>query len=387
MVLDNLMPGNIHKWTSKLYVTMYALILAITCLRTTMFNIPWPLKFMQITLVMVFIVTSPKMVLDRLNTHELVLYLFIFFSFLGSFAQNGYMLLLFPLPFILGAKNLPFRTILHIFCVVTGAILVITMVFSQLGLVENLVYGNRISFGFVYPTDFAAHIFFFVLAYCYLRKDRLTYIELAGILGLSIFTMIFNHARTNSICLFLTFAVFLYLKVKTEVSSRKGTDYKMNPNLSKVLVMSIPICAALIIGLTVLYHYWPSNAYLITLNNLLSTRLHLGSLGLERYGIHLFGSPFAMVGFGGTLINPGTKYFFLDSSYVLMLIRYGLLVFISVVGMFVYNSWRAFKQNDYILLWILALISLQCVMEHHLLEIAYNPFLLLAFSQTSLNNK
>lgn len=111
--------------------------------------------------------------------------------------------------------------------------------------------------------------------------------------------MIFNHARTNSICLFLTFAVFLYLKVRTEVSSRKGTDYKMSPNLSKVLVMSMPICAALIIGLTFLYNYDPGLPFIRTIDKFLTGRLYWGNLGLEQYGIRLFGSTFDMVGAGG----------------------------------------------------------------------------------------
>lgn len=37
--------------------------------------------------------------------------------------------------------------------------MVVTIAGSQLGIVENLIYGNRISLGFNYPTDFAAHIF------------------------------------------------------------------------------------------------------------------------------------------------------------------------------------------------------------------------------------
>jgi len=325
--------------------------------------------------------TTTQLLRQEFSHKEKLLNLLLFISCAGSAISSGYAFLLVPLLFIISAKGISFRKLVQIYCVVAGVLLFLTVAGSQLGIVENLVYGKRISFGFNYPTDFAAHVFFFVLAYCYLRKDRLTYVELAGILGLSIFTMVFSHARTNSICLFLTFAVFLYLKVRTEVSSRKGTDYKMSPNLSKVLIFSMPICAALIIGLTVLYHYWPTNAYLITLNNLFSTRLHLGSLGLERYGIHLFGSPFSMVGWGGSTAPPEAEYFFLDSSYVLMLIRYGIMVFVSAITIFVINSWRALKQNDYTLLCILALISLQCVMEHHLLEIAYNPFLLYPFSK------
>jgi len=349
-------------------------------LDTTMFKISWPGSIQIILMELLLIFTAIKYLSqDKSSKREKWLHLLLATSFVGSAIFSEYIFLLIPLFFILGAQNVPFRKLVQIYCIIAGTLMVVTIAGSQLGIVENLIYGNRISLGFNYPTDFAAHIFFFALAYCYLRKDRLTYIELAGILVLSIFTMIFNHARTNSICLFLTFAVFLYLKVRTEVSSRKGTDYKMSPNLSKVLVMSMPICAALIIGLTFLYNYDPGLPFIRTIDKFLTGRLYWGNLGLEQYGIRLFGSTFDMVGAGGaTAVKE--DYFFLDSSYVLLLIRYGIMVFLSVITVFILSAKRAFAEKDIVLLWILALISIQCTIEQHLLEMAYNPFLYYLFS-------
>lgn len=365
-----------------LYLILYSTFLTYNFLGTTMFKIPYIETSELIMFELALIIIGIKiMLIDGHSKKETLLFIFLTVSFLGAVVYTGYGFLAIPLLFILGAKNVPFKKTIQLFCIITGSLLLITILASQLGLVENLVYTRgahtRISFGFIYPTDFTAHIFYLVMGYCYLRKEDLTYPELAVILGLSVFSLVFCYAKTNAVCLLLTFIVFLYLKVRSGDRYNDATISKC----SKVLVFSMPICAAMIIGLTLLYYYLPINSFSITFNHLLNNRPMLGSIGLERYGIHLFGSAFQMVGFGGSTVSR-VDYFFLDSSYVLMLIRYGIMVFASVITIFVLSSWRAAKQKDYTLLWILALISLQCVMEHHLLEIAYNPFLLLVFANT-----
>lgn len=379
-------PQAIQDLNVNLYLTIYALFLVKTILDTTMFHIPWPSATLSYLFLLAFIFIGAKMLLiDKPHSKELWAYIFLIFCFLGTFIHTGYLSLAAVLILILGAKNVPFERLIQVYCWIAGIIILITMVSSQLGLVENLVYvrgtTSRISFGFNYPTDFTAHIFYFVMGYCYLRRTRLTYPELAAILGLSIFSLIFCDARTNAICLLLAFLVFLYFRIRHSTSEKSGNQYTINPIFSQLLTFSMPLCASFIIGLTFLYHNQPDNVVLSTINDLLSGRLHWGSVGLERYGIHLFGSAFEMVGWGGKLGRPAELYFFLDSSYVLILIRYGIMMFLAVMAIFIASSRRAEKRKDIYLMWILALIFLQCMFEHHMLEIAYNPFLFFVFAK------
>ena len=75
-------------------------------------------------------------------------------------------------------------------------------------------------------------------------------------------------------------------------------------------------------------------------NELLSGRLSIGKMMIERYGISLFGQE---VNDYGTTI-PGTakydEYNFIDSSYLRILLKYGLLVFIILCIMNVYVNKR-----------------------------------------------
>jgi len=386
MLLNETKRQKSQKLFTTLYLIIYSLLLIITFLDTTMFSIKWPNQTMIILLELAttFIIIK-VLLIDKLSRNEIIFFIFLSISFLGTCIYTEYGFLVFNLILILGAKNVPFKKILWLYCAIAGSILIITMISSQMGLVENLVYirngKSRISFGFNYPTDFTAHIFYLILGYCYLRKETLTNPELTSILGLSVFSYIFCDARTNVFCMVLTFAVFLYLKLRNHISDKADCHYVMNPKFSRVLVFSMPICAIFFISLTFLFNDQTNNIILNIINSLVSNRLYLGNIGLERYGIHLFGSTFQMFGYGGST-TPPSDYFFLDSSYVLILIRYGILIFLAVLIIFVFSSLRAEKQKNIALLWILTLIAIQCMTEHHLLDIAYNPFLFLIFSET-----
>lgn len=77
---------------------------------------------------------------------------------------------------IVGAKDVSIDKILKVYLLIDSIIMLIAFVCSQLGMIENLQYWKneqmRFALGSVYPTDFAAHIFYIVLvAIClYNRK-------------------------------------------------------------------------------------------------------------------------------------------------------------------------------------------------------------------------
>lgn len=58
----------------------------------------------------------------------------------------------------------------------------------------------------------------------------------------------------------------------------------------------------------------------------MNSRLKLSLLAYDRYGFSLFGSPLTQVGAGGSLIFR-SGYNFVDISYILIILRYGLATF------------------------------------------------------------
>lgn len=80
-----------------------------------------------------------------------------------------------------------------------------------------------------------------------------------------------------------------------------------------------------------------------------------------------------MNGGGGTL-NLKEEYFFLDCSYVNLLLTWGLVLFLTVMALFFYSC-RKNNKNLYFQ-YAVALIAVNCVIAHHLMDVAYDPFVL-----------
>ena len=140
------------------------------------------------------------------------------------------------------------------------------------------------------------------------------------------------------------------------------------------------LCASAFITLS--YFYSENQTILVKLNSLLSGRLALGRLAFEKYNIELFGQFIPMTGFGkSSLIQlRSPQYFFIDSSFVSILMCYGFLVFVCIILGFTCSAFRAKQNNDYYLVLLIALIAVDCMVEHHMMEICYNPFLFLMLS-------
>ena len=70
------------------------------------------------------------------------------------------------------------------------------------------------------------------------------------------------------------------------------------------------------------------------------------------------------------------RYFFIDSSFIRLLVVYGVVLSIIVIGIMVIISVRAELRQSYLLPAIILLITLSSLIDQHLLEISFNPFLL-----------
>src|SRR5699024_7000776 len=108
-------------------------------------------------------------------------------------------------------------------------------------------------------------------------------------------------------------------------------------------------------------------------------------VGFERYPITLFGRKIVEHSFGGTkgatfanhnLFELSTNYFYLDSSFVRMLLVWGSIVFVLVISTIMWITIRGTAHKEYVLPAIFLLIAINAVLEPHILQIIYNPFLL-----------
>lgn len=319
------------------------------------------------------------------------------------FLSSGYFAPFLWILLIVAAKDVPFNKILQVYLLMNITIMGLAFIASLLGVIENLAYTNedwdnfRYSFGCVYTTDFAAHVFFMLLAAFYLCQERLKWYHYAGTCAIAGFIYYFCFAKLDTICILLMVLFFGGYSVLQWQSRKEGV---ILPGIEKkhhqvfifkrtraylkwkriwmrTALASMPVLAILMYYLS--SSYKPDNEFLENINETITGRLALGKIGLDDYGISLFGQDVPMVGFGGsTTIEE--EYFFIDSSYLNILLRYGILFLIMI---FIIYSTICYKnRKDTALMLAIVLLAISCFIDHHIMEEAYNPLAYALFAKT-----
>lgn len=280
--------------------------------------------------------------------------------------------------FILGARNVNFRIIINWFFKLGIIMFILTIIYSQIGVIKDLVYVRghnlRHAMGIVYPTDFAAHVFYLILAYCYLNFKKLNWISYLGIIVVACITYTITQARLDVLLSLLTIPI-VYIARKAYFGN------KTSRNIASFYWIGTPILAYVTVIAS--YFYTANNALFRIANEAFSKRLGISNLAINKYGLSLFGNHVLEHGFGGDqgihhFYQSGMSgnYFFIDSSYMRLAIIYGLVIGIFVIIVMSLISLRSVATKDFCLAAIILLVSVSCMIEQHLLDISYDPFLI-----------
>ena len=357
----------------RMYQTGYLIILALIVfagfLNTTMFPVRIPDRVLKILCAALCVLIVFRCVWKKRpeNVKQTLGVCAIFACMAASWlvTRHGYLLELAFL--ILGACGVPFRRILKVYLGVSVPFLAVTVCMALTGHIQNLVFYRgdqiRMSFGIHYPTDFCAHIFFLVCCWAWLRAERITIAEIVLIVLTAVFCYVMCGARTTMLCLLLLAGLLAVVR-----------RLKQTGILKKILLAGVPLSCVLSVALAFLYR--DGSPLMGKINVLLSNRPRLGHIGLQRYPLVLFGQIVEMQGSGGTTEVP-ENYFFLDSSYMYILLCLGICTLLAVMIILFKAALEAYRADRFAALAVLAVLCLECFMEHHLISIGYHPFLLL----------
>ena len=363
------------------FLGIFAVWLILTYSWTTMAHIPWPPFFyfcVQIGIGLV--VLFRYMVMRTSDIKKILFILLVIGSFIIARRYSGVDALLETGFLIAGANDIDYRKILKVYLIVEIPTTICTMIAGYTGVITDLVYHRgeqvRMSFGFVYPTDFAAGIIFMVTAWGVLRQVRCTWIEI----GLMIISVVlfekYCDVRNSEIVMMILIICVVYLKIRNKLAAKKGKEY--TPSLLlKILCLVAPYGLA---GFMILVSrfYRPDIEWMAKLNTLFSTRLSLGKEVFDRYDIQIWGQDIPMRGNGGST-EVVADYFFIDSSYVNILMRLGLVAFILV--MLIISIIMIKNLNLPYMLMAMAIVCIHSVMEHHMFEVYYDVFLMLPLAK------
>ena len=296
--------------------------------------------------------------------------------------RTGRELFLLMIPMLAaGTAGIDYRKVLKVYAASVGSFLALTILCSFTGVIPNIIYAGggrfRSSWGIAYPTDFASLVLFFVMV-LWLSWEKMP--EASAILAAFIsiwISLAIAGSRTSALCSFLFLAAILYYMLSRRMLRRKSQVSKFSKIVQLLMAFSFVLFAAAYFFAVLLYAQGTKVG--AAFDRLFSYRLYMTLMILRDQGISAFGSSYPQVGLGGITIES-EAYYFLDSSYAMLLIRYGWVPFVTAAALWTGMGLRAYRAGDQKLLAIMTVIAFHAMSEHHFPEVQYNILLVLPFA-------
>lgn len=281
---------------------------------------------------------------------------------------------------ILASRTRSLKAILKIALYSGTFWLLISFIGSKIGWIEDLVYsGGRHSFGIIYCTDLACHIFFVLVTLCLLREGKLKIYDYAVLIFANIANILWIRGKVCAVCLFLLLLGMLWNQFVIPLFSGLGSKkyYRAARNTICILLIALPVLLALMsILLSYFYTDDPGvfyNKYPIM--HTLQLRYEMGCEAFDIYDIKNYGVGIAEQGYGSST-TPPDFYFVLDISYIKILFSFGRVPFLIFTGLLVNTGIRAFREKRSYLLILMAIVAIDAAVEHHLSDISYDSLIL-----------
>ncbi|MBO7425574.1 MAG: hypothetical protein J6U23_07820 [Clostridiales bacterium] len=278
---------------------------------------------------------------------------------------------------IVCSQNKSLKTICRLFLIIGWGWVIASFIACKAGILTDITLGDRHSFGSIYCTDLACHLLTLVMAHCILRNGKLKIYEYGMIVLLMGFNVLYLKAKVGLICMFLILVVTAfnqYIAPHTEGKNKK------NSMLKWICIASFSLLTVITVFLTLIYT--KDSSFL--LNRIpgfgtFTSRFYMGRVAFDQYDINLWGNNIPENGNGGKIGGTPVDYFFLDISYTRILLTTGAVIFALLLLIFTALQIRLHKHNRLYLMAIVAIFLLDCAVEHHMLELAYDFFPLMLF--------
>lgn len=268
--------------------------------------------------------------------------------------------------FIYAARKIDFKRILQVFLGTVGILLLVSVVGAVLRIFPNVTVTRglgtnlRFAMGMVYTTDFAARVFYLCMAYVALRRFRLTLPEKISLFVIILWTGIVTGARLDILLMLLLLGTVIFYKQIVQLINWLGSR-------GLLIIQGFGILSIFLMSLV----FNPNNRVLAAINHLLSGRLVEGHIAFKNYSVNLFGQYIAEQGNGG--FHPHiVHYFFIDSSYLITLLKNGAVTFMLLLILIAFVTKRLVKAQAYPLVIVMFLTVISSIIDQHLPELSFD---------------
>ncbi len=279
----------------------------------------------------------------------------------------------------MGFLEIDYQKIIRTYLIAVGTALVIVVSAAMMGWIENYVTpkylkNNQIyrrqAMGTIYPTDFASLVLFLLLYFWVALKKVPDWVLLILPAFSFLIAWRITYSVTGMICSVLFLGSILYHMLDRCVISKHLRFQAASNWIIALLAISL---AGTMVFLTLQVE--TESEFVHRLDKLFSNRLYYANLGWKEYGLHPFGSFFEMVGLGASKNSRqqmGHSYNFIDCSYLLILIRDGYVLLLTVLALWTITIRRIQKAGDRRAALAMAIIAIHSISEHHMAELHYN---------------
>lgn len=376
-------------WTRLIDVLFYITFTAVfarafisTTTYTQIQNANWNVALYQISEIILLSISLLRFWNDKSRRLMLMQGVILAVGCMEWYSQGRTALLLLCL-LIVAAEGISARRILWIYLVVGVAIIVIAHILSLQGWISYYYKNGAHGLGIVYSTDYAAHWLYILIAWQLLwrRRHGIIYV-LQGCIIYYVYHL--SHSSTFLICSVLLW-VLCYM---VDYLPRGRVTHILGKTRATAGLILYPLVTVASYAVVLIVGPYSHELMGVTSASLFTfiERIRLSYEGFQRYPIRLFSQSVHERGSAGQ-VDFTTEYFFLDNSYVRMLIIYGICFLLIMLFVHMYCMKRCTIENNNILWCALIVIAIDAISEHHISNYAYNIIPVLAFAVWDLRSK
>ncbi len=378
--------------SESVYIIFMVIVILRQFLGTTVFELEWAEKILLMCSFIIGICLVVKILAEWKKTwgcRDIAMAVItVGFLAIGNFYISHPYLWEYIL-LIIGARNVSSKKIVrtYLFCVIP--LVAATIGASLLGIIDNLIfYRNaqtdtpRYALGFYYATNLGAHLFFICAAWAFLRGKALKYLEILLMAAIGIGCYVLTEGRNSTICIGFLVIALIIMKLRHGKCSDENENTK-HPIFDFVFPTFMPILA--IVSVVIAFIYRSDSKTWEIINSVMGHRPQMDAEAFDRFNVTLWGQNFMERLYGGeSLIGFPNNYFYIDCSYVSILLKMGIMAVVAILVMWFTITYRQCKKKNYYAALVLCIVSFHCFMESNILNISYNPFFLLLFSDKIL---
>lgn len=273
--------------------------------------------------------------------------------------------------FALFLRNVDYKKLLRIGSYTQFTIILITVLSSMIGLIPNEQVFNagriRYNLGFIY-CSYSANMLFFAIA-CLIASfsnERRLKVKEAILLG-ALNYLIFWYTDTKASFWGTLFLLILACGISPNMPTKRWIRFKTLLASSIVPLFSV-------VSIFISLFYDASNPIHALCNAVSSGRIYMGYVGLKKYGITLWGSNIEWAR------DHTTTYFYVDSSYINILLTMGLVALVLISFGFARTGYYAVQFGDRKMVLVILFVAIHCLSDPQLLDLRYNLLILTCFS-------